>query len=57
MYQEKTPRGKVPCAVKLDSQVTDDLLVLSKLQSSNLWESSLMASLPALQKGIFFIKV
>lgn len=54
MYQEKTPRGKVPCAVKLDSQVTDDLLVLSKLQSSNLWESFLMASLPALQKGIFF---
>lgn len=30
-YQEKSPRGKVLCTVKLDSQVTDDLLVLSKL--------------------------
>lgn len=31
MHHEKSPGGNVLCTIKLDSQVTDDLLVLSKL--------------------------
>lgn len=31
MYQGKSPEGNILCPVQLDSQVTDDLLVLSKL--------------------------